>query len=203
MFQLTSDKLGLGRKSPLCEKLGLQSSRRSRHWYLTYLICRNLHPKCQFSEVHLPPHARHNSQPCALLFTAVAPRKTFRFPLSQARLGCVEHQGIDTFWRWQQHAHLLILPVSGSPAVDWRLPRIWREAKILDPFLSCCLLEQTLFGRGRKGTCTGAPMEEPLALYLPSSSSPERLAWSQGLLTPKRGWLYRPVPALHPIQTGN
>lgn len=42
-----------------------------------------------------------------------------------------------------------------------------------------------------------------MALYLPSSSSPERLAWSQGVLTPKGGWLHEPGPALHLLQTGN
>lgn len=60
--------IGPGQKITFRWKIGTAPSRRCRHWYLTYLFCRNLHPKCQFSEVHLPLHARHNSQPCAFPF---------------------------------------------------------------------------------------------------------------------------------------
>lgn len=165
-------------------KVGTASSRRCRHWFLTYLFLEKPTPKmsmfwsasatsCQAQQTTMSPSL-------SLLWL---PGRPFRFPLSQVRLGCVEYQSIETLWRWQQHSSLLIFPVSGSPAMDWNLPWIWMEAKILYPFLCSCLSEQTLFGRGRKGTCTGAPMEE--ALYLPSCCSPEGLARSQGSWLPK------------------
>ena len=76
------------------------------------------------------------------------------------------------------------------------------EANIPYPLLSCHLLEQTLLSRGRKGICTVTLTKEPVALYFPSACSSEGPAPSHGLLTPKGGWPYEPVPALHPLQPG-
>lgn len=176
MFQLASEELG--RKSPLREKSGLHPAEDvgigselsvpvetyTQNVHVLKCICTS----CQAQQTAVSPSL-------SLLWL---PGRPFRFPLSQVRLGCAEHQSIQTLWRWQQHSCLLIFPVSGSPAMDWNLPWIWMKLK------SCILFCPAVCrSRGRKGTCTGAPME--VALYLPSCCSPEGLARSQGSWLPK------------------
>lgn len=103
MFQLTSDEQGLGRKSPLCEKLGLLS-----------VPVETYTQQCQFSEVHLPAHARHNRGPCALLFTAVAPRRTLQVSPQPGKA--------EVCWA-PRHWHLLEVATtypSSHPSCVWK-----------------------------------------------------------------------------------
>lgn len=194
MFQLASEELG--RKSPLREKSGLHPAEDvgigselsvpvetyTQNVHVLKCICTS----CQAQQTAVSPSL-------SLLWL---PGRPFRFPLSQVRLGCAEHQSIQTLWRWQQHSCLLIFPVSGSPAMDWNLPWIWMDAKILYPFLSCCLSEQRKERHLHRGSHGGGTVPSLLLFSWGTGTVP-------GILTPKGGWLYEPVAALHPVQTGN
>lgn len=122
---------------------------------------------------------------------AVPGRSAVTFALSQ---GYVEHQDIETLWGWVIRCPSSHPSLAGSTEVDLRLPKIWLEADSPRLLLSCCVLEKTLLGRGRKG------VEEAAVLHFPSACSSEGPAWCCGALHPRGASPHEPLPALHPLQ---
>lgn len=176
MFQLASEELG--RKSPLREKSGLHPAEDVGIGSELSVPVETYTKMCMFWSASAP-HARRSRQPCPLLFHCCGSLEDLSgFPSARWDWGVLSTKaskpcgGGNNIPVFSSFLCLEAQPWTGTcPEYEWKLK-------------SCILFCPAVCrSRGRKGTCTGAPME--VALYLPSCCSPEGLARSQGSWLPK------------------